>query len=108
MYNIADTGVMLNNVFGMIPFGNSILNICMMFFVISTIPCWEYYGEQAVMYLFKSNIYVYIFRILYIIGIYFGSVMVVEVVWDLAGIANALMTVPNLYMIYKCVKGKLV
>ena len=47
--------------------------------------------------------YIYIFRILYVVGIYFGSIVVVKVVWDLAGIANALMTLPNLYMIYKCV-----
>lgn len=103
MYNIPDSGVMLNNVFGMVPLGNIILNICMVFFVIATIPCWEYYGEEAIKYLFKSNLSIYIFRLLYIIGIYFGSIMVVEVVWDLAGIANALMTLPNLYMIYRCI-----
>ncbi len=103
LYNIPDTGIMLNRVFGMAPFGNIILNVCMVFFVISTIPCWEYYGEEAIKYLFKSNLSIYIFRILYVIGIYFGSIIIAEVVWDLAGIANALMTLPNLYMIYKCI-----
>lgn len=104
MHNISDVGVMLNSVFGTVPFGNVILNICMVFFVISTIPCWEYYGEEAIKYLFKANIAIYIFRILYVIGIFFGSIMVVEVVFDLSGIANAIMTLPNLYMIYKCLK----
>ena len=103
LYNIPDTGVMLSKVFGIIPLGNTILNICMAFFVISTIPCWEYYGEEAVQYLFKSNLSIYIFRLLYIVGIYIGSVMMVEIVWDLAGIGNALMTLPNLYMVYKCI-----
>ena len=103
MGNIQDTGLMLNKVFETVPCGNVILNICMIFFVIATIPCWEYYGEQAIKYLFKSNLAIYIFRILYVVGIYFGSIVVVKVVWDLAGIANALMTLPNLYMIYKCV-----
>ena len=104
MHNIPDVGVMLNSVFGTVPFGNAVLNVCMVFFVISTIPCWEYYGEEAIKYLFKSNISIYIFRILYVIGIFFGSIMVVEVVFDLSGIANAIMTLPNLYMIYKCLK----
>ena len=104
MYNIPDVGIMLNSVFGTVPFGNVVLNICMVFFVISTIPCWEYYGEEAIKYLFKSNIAIYLFRILYVIGIFFGSIMVVEVVYDLSGIANAIMTLPNLYMIYKCLK----
>ena len=103
LYNISDIGEMLNSVFGMVPFGNVILNICMVFFVVSTIPCWEYYGEEAIKYLFKSNLSIYIFRLIYVIGIYFGSIMVVEIVWDLSGIANALMTLPNLYMIYKCI-----
>lgn len=103
LYNISDIGEMLNSVFSMVPFGNVILNICMVFFVVSTIPCWEYYGEEAIKYLFKSNLSIYIFRLIYVIGIYFGSIMVVEIVWDLSGIANALMTLPNLYMIYKCI-----
>ena len=103
LYNISDIGEMLNSVFGMVPLGNVILNICMVFFVVSTIPCWEYYGEEAIKYLFKSNLSIYIFRLIYVIGIYFGSIMVVEIVWDLSGIANALMTLPNLYMIYKCI-----
>lgn len=102
-YNIYDTGQMLDKVFGTVPFGNVVLNICMIFFVVSTIPCWEYYGEEAIKYLFKSNIYIYLFRILYIIGIYFGSIMMIDLVWDLSGIANAMMTLPNIYMIYKCV-----
>lgn len=104
MYNINDVGLMLDNVFGMVPFGNLVLNVCMVFFVISTIPCWEYYGEEAVIYIFKSNISIYIFRLMYIIGIYFGSIMVVELVFDLSGIANAIMTLPNIYMIYRCLK----
>ena len=33
--------------------------------------------------------------------------MVVEVVFDLSGIANAIMTLPNIYMIYKCNMSKI-
>lgn len=105
MYNIQDVGVMLDKVFGMVPLGNSILNICMIFFVVSTIPCWEYYGEQAIKYLFNNNLMVYIFRFVYVIGIFIGSITLIQVVWDLSGIFNALMTLPNLYMIYKCINS---
>lgn len=104
LYNITDIGHLLQEVFGTVRFGNLILNICMVFFVISTIPCWAYYGEVATKYLFKSNLAIYIFRLFYIIGIYYGSIMMVEVVWDLSGIFNALMTLPNLYMICRCMK----
>lgn len=106
LYTIPDVSEMLNAVFNKVPLGKDILNICMVFFVISTIPCWEFYGEAATKYLFKSNLAIYIFRMLYIIGVYYGSVVFVNVVWDLAGISNALMTLPNIYMIYKCVKDR--
>lgn len=105
MYNIQDVGIMLNKVFGIVPLGNTILNICMVFFVVSTIPCWEYYGEQAIKYLFNSNLAIYIFRLIYVVGIYIGSIATVQVVWDLSGIFNALMTLPNLYMLYKCINS---
>ena len=103
LYNITDVGLLLNEVFKTVPFGNTILNICMVFFVISTIPCWEYYGEVAIKYLFNSKLYMYIFRIMYAIGIYVGCIVDLNFVWDLSGILNAIMTLPNIYMIYKCV-----
>lgn len=105
-YNITDVGILLNTVFGSVYGGTIILNICMVFFVLSTIPCWEFYGEQAVKYIFKNNLAIYVFRLLYIIGIYIGSISVIGVVWDISGISNALMSLPNLYMIYKCIKEK--
>ena len=52
LYTIPDVSEMLRAVFGTVPLGNFILNICMIFFVISTIPCWEFYGEVATKYFF--------------------------------------------------------
>ena len=101
-YNITSPGEMLNSVFGEILFGRTLLNICMIFFVLSTIPCLEYYAEQAIGYLTKRKIAIYVFRILYIQGIYLGSMAYSGMVWDLSGIFSALMSIPNIYMIYAC------
>lgn len=101
-YNILNPGEMLNSVFGEILFGKVLLNICMVFFVLATIPCLEYYAEQAIRYLTKRRIAIYAFRILYIFGIYLGSIAYSNMVWNLSGIFSALMTLPNLYMIYAC------
>ncbi len=101
-YNILSSGEMLNSVFGEIAFGKILLNVCMVFFVLATIPCLEYYAEQAIGYLTKRKIAIYAFRMLYILGIYFGSMAYSSMVWDLSGIFSALMTLPNLYMIYAC------
>ncbi len=101
-YNILNPGEMLNGVFGEVLFGKVLLNICMVFFVLATIPCLEYYAEQAIWYLTKRRIAIYGFRVLYIVGIYLGSVAYSSMVWDISGIFSALMTLPNLYMIYAC------
>lgn len=102
-YNITNPGELLNSVFGEVVFGRVLLNICMIFFVLSTIPCLEYYAEQAVGYLTKRRLAVYIFRMLYVFGIYIGSITYANVVWDVSGIFSAIMTLPNLYMIYACI-----
>lgn len=104
IYNTNDIAYVINKVFEMAPYGKIIITVCLMVFVIATIPCWEYYGEQGMRYLFKSNSSVYIMRIMYPIMIYIGCIMIQNIVWDLSSIANALMTIPNIYMIYKTVK----
>ena len=101
-YNILNPGEMLNSVFGEVILGKVLLNICMVFFVLATIPCLEYYAEQAIGYLTKGRMAIYVFRMLYIIGIYLGSVAYANMVWDISGIFSALMTLPNIYMIYTC------
>lgn len=102
-YNISNINEFISAVFGIVPYGNFLLNICMIFFVIATIPCWEYYGEQAVKYLFKFNFSIYLFRVIYVVLIYIGSISLVGLIWDMSAIANALMALPNIYMIYKLI-----
>lgn len=102
-YNVKTSSELLNIVFGQVFMGKELLNICMVFFVLATIPCLEYYGEQATTYLTNSKLLVYIFRVMYIIGIYVGSIIYSNIVWDISGIANALMALPNIYMIYALV-----
>ena len=40
-----------------------------------------------------------IYRAIFIVAVFFGSVMSLSVVWNLADIANALMAIPNLIAI---------
>jgi AGCS family alanine or glycine:cation symporter len=60
-YNIVNPGELLNSVFGEIVLGEILLNVCMVFFVLATIPCLEYYAEQAIRYLTKNKLAIYIF-----------------------------------------------
>lgn len=94
--DFSDGALLTKKAFGMIPYiGTPILTFGILTFAFSTILGWSYYGERAVEYLFgKQRIKIY--RIVWIICIFLGSVMSLGVVWNLADIMNALMAVPNL------------
>lgn len=74
--------------------GPIVLTVGLLTFVFSTILGWSYYGERTTEYLFgKKSILPY--RILWVIGVYLGSVMTLSLVWDLADAMNAMMAIPN-------------
>jgi len=75
--------------------GPIVLTIGLLTFVFSTILGWSYYGERAVEYLFGKKI-IKPYRILWVIGVFTGSVMTLQLVWDLADAMNAMMAIPNL------------
>lgn len=81
--------------------GPIILSVGIVTFAFSTILGWSYYAEKAVDYLFCRHkkaraIALRVYRILWIAGVFLGSVANLAIVWNLADIANALMAVPNL------------
>ena len=93
--------VFVQNVFGLLPFGSYLLTFCLTSFGLATIPCWGYYGSQAVRYIFNNKeIYQNIYKVIYAICVYIGAVSALEMVWTLSSIANALMALPNIFMIY--------
>ena len=82
--------------FAKIPFvGTPLLTFGLATFAFSTILGWCYYGERAVEYL-KGYRWVIVYRIAYITAVFIGSVMSLQMVWNLADCMNALMAIPNL------------
>lgn len=79
--------------FSTIPYGAPFLAFGLLTFAFSTIIGWEIYGERAAQYL---NIKPIFYRILYVAAIYIGATMNLGMVWNIADILNALMTIPNL------------
>jgi AGCS family alanine or glycine:cation symporter len=85
-----------NAAFQQIPvIGPIVLTIGLLTFVFSTILGWSYYGERAVEYLFGKKI-ILPYRVLWVIGVFVGSVISLPLVWDLADAMNAMMAIPNL------------
>lgn len=104
--NIKDGGALTTMAFHKIPVVGAPLLACgCVAFAFSTILGWSYYGERAVEYIAgKGFIKQYIgvramvntYRVLFLITVYLGSIVSLDVVWNLSDIFNALMAIPNL------------
>ncbi|MEG1998848.1 MAG: alanine:cation symporter family protein, partial [Bacteroidales bacterium] len=82
--------------FDKIPYvGQYVLMISLITFSFSTILGWPYYGEKAVEYLGGDKLIIY-YRIMWVIAVFMGSVLNLELVWNIADSMNALMAIPNL------------
>ncbi len=82
--------------FSKIPYvGAPLLTFGLLTFAFSTILGWSYYGERAVEYL-KGKRWMLVYRVLYILAVFVGSIANLTIVWNFADCMNALMAIPNL------------
>lgn len=90
-----------------LPFaGEEMLSLCLVLFAFATIIGWSFYGECAAGYLWGERGR-QVFEIVYMVFIYLGAVLSLELVWNLSDLANACMAIPNilcLWMLRKEVK----
>ncbi len=92
-------GELTTAAFNSLPYGNIILGLSLIAFAVATLIGWSYFGEKAVEYLFgKSGINTY--RLCYIVMIFIGSIMSLELVWEMTDLVNAFMAVPNLLCLF--------
>ena len=83
--------------------------IATVFFALSTILGWAYYGEVCVGFLFKkhSTPAIWTYRAVYVGFVFIGTVLNLGLIWKIADITNALMAVPNLIAVI-CLSGVVV
>ncbi len=75
--------------------GKYIVTIGLLLFAFTTAVAWSYYGDRAATYLWGPAA-VLPYRIVYV-GLFFvGAIIDASIVWDLALVTVALMTIPNL------------
>lgn len=80
---------------GLGSFGLSFVAVCLFFFAFSTIIGWYFFGEQNIKFLFGTR-GTTPYRIIVMAFIVLGSVLQVNLVWELADMFNGLMVLPNL------------
>ena len=92
----ADGASLTKMAFSKIPYvGAPLLTFGILTFAFSTILGWSYYGESAVDYIEGSHMSRF-YRILFIVVLFFGSIIGLDIIWNIADCMNALMAMPNL------------
>ena len=95
--SLIDNGGKLTSLaFGQIPYvGPILLTVGIITFAFSTVLGWAYYGERCVEYIGGKKVLV-AYRIIYIAVAVIAPVSALNLVWTIADILNALMSIPNL------------
>ena len=92
-------GELTSMAFSMIPvIGLPILVLGLITFAFSTILGWYYYGERAAVYLFGEKV-IGIYKVLWVATVFLGSVVELNLVWNIADLLNGLMAVPNIFAV---------
>ena len=92
----ADGAALTKVAFNKIPYiGAPLLTFGILTFAFSTILGWSYYAESAVEYLHGSRLK-NAYRVCFIIALFVGSTVSLDIIWNIADCMNALMAIPNL------------
>ena len=86
--------------------GKYIVAIALTLFAFSTAVAWSYYGDRAITYLLGARA-VMPYRCVYVIGFFVAAISDTTIIWTVALITVALMTIPNvlcMFMMRKEVK----
>ncbi len=78
--------------------GLPILVVGLITFAFSTILGWYYYGERCAVYLFGEKV-IMVYKILWVIGVFVGSLVELNLIWNIADLLNGLMAVPNIFAV---------
>jgi len=79
-------------------FGEYIVTVGLLLFAFTTAIAWSYYGDRAMTYLLGSKS-VFAYRIVYVLVFFIASMIDSTIIWNLAYVTVALMTIPNLLAI---------
>lgn len=79
--------------------GDALLSLSLVLFAFATIIGWNVYGTSAVRYLWgEAGIKAY--QVLYMLFVYLGAVLSMDLVWGISDLFNSFMAIPNLLCVW--------
>ena len=77
--------------------GGTIIQISLLFFALSTILSWSYYGERCWGYITGNNkVFDLVYKVIFILFCIVGATGSGTLMWDIADTLNGMMAIPNL------------
>ena len=76
--------------------GGTIIQISLIFFALTTILSWSYYGERCWGYLTQSKAFITVYKTAFVLITIVASVGSGTLMWDISDTLNGLMAIPNL------------
>ena len=77
--------------------GGSVINISIIFFSLSTLVGWSYYGERCWGYLTHENEKaIFAFKVVYVLVSFLGTIGSGTLMWEITDTLNGMMAIPNL------------
>lgn len=86
--------------FAQLPFGGElVLSVSLALFAFATILGWNVYGVSAVRYLWGEN-GIKVYQVCYMLCIYLGAVLSMDLLWGMSDLFNSFMAIPNLISLF--------
>lgn len=85
--------------FANLPYGDKLLAVSLIAFAIATLIGWSFFGERALEFLCGGK-YKKIYQVAYIFMIFLGSIMSLDVVWEMTDLINACILLPNITALF--------
>ena len=77
--------------------GGIVIQISLLFFALSTIIGWSYYGARCWAYISGENrVVTLVYKVIYVLMCVVGAIGSGTLMWDIADTLNGLMAIPNL------------
>ena len=79
--------------------GDAFLTVSLIAFAVTTLIGWSYFGEKATEYLVGNKGIPY-YKLLYILMIYLGAIIPMNLVWECTDLINGFMALPNILALF--------
>lgn len=102
---VLPTGELVHAAFDVLPFGRGLLNLSLCAFAIATLIGWYYIAEKAATQLSilchkDGKHFVAALRLLYMLSIFFGFLLSLDLIFAVSDLLNAVLTIPNLFLLF--------